>query len=182
MTDEEIVELYWNRLELAITETDIKYGKLCYYIANNILCSESDSEECVNDTYHSVWKVIPPERPQIFRAFLCKITRNTALNRYDYMHAQKRNSEYECSLSELEEMLTYDDKSFDQSFLTHLINDFVGSLSKENRIIFLRRYWFCDSIHDIATKFNSSDSKVKSRLFRIRNQFYDFLKKEGAIV
>ncbi len=181
MTDEEIVELYWNRSEAAITETDIKYGKLCFHIANNILCSDGDSEECVNDTYHSVWKVIPPERPTIFRSFLCKIARNIALNRYDYMHAQKRNSEYECSLSELEEMITYDDKSFDRSILAHLINDFLGSLSKENRKIFMRRYWFCDSIHEIANQFNYSESKVKSKLFRIRNQFYEYLKKEGAI-
>lgn len=153
MNDEEIIGLYWERDQQAIPATDEKYGKLLNHIAYNILYNRQDSEECVNDTYLNAWNCIPPQRPTYFQAFLGAITRNLSLDRYKQQHAKKRvPAEMTTLLSELE---------------------------TEKRAIFIRRYWYCDDIKNIALDFSCSESKVKASLFRMREKLKLYLEKEG---
>lgn len=182
MEDVQIIDLYFCRDENAICETDQKYGEYCFSIANNILHSKEDSEECVNDTYISVWNKIPPTRPNCFKAFISKITRNLSLKRLDYNMAQKRNPGLIVSLSELEEMLPddkiYPDISDEQ--IKKLIVSFLKSEKPITRKVFIRKYFFFDSISDIARHYSYSESKVKSMLFHTRNKLKDYLEKEGV--
>ena len=144
MDDLQIIELYFNRSEEAISETAKKYGTYCYVIANNILHSEPDAEECVNDTYLRAWNAIPPARPTRFSAFLAKITRNLAFNRYASLHAQKRCGEAEIALEELSEVLSDPNAEIEHSendALKDAINRFLGLLSHDARVIFIRRYF-----------------------------------------
>lgn len=140
MEDSEIIDLYFNRSEAAISETRLKYGKYCYAIAYRILDSELDAEECVDDAYLSVWGLIPPQRPVCLKAFLGKITRNIALNRYDHNNAAKRSSKFEVIIDEYFEC-THGGSVFDSDIeIKELINNFLSTLSKRNRNIFLQRY------------------------------------------
>lgn len=185
MNDNSIIDLYWNRSETAIQETQLKYGQLCKTIALNILHNNEDSDECVNDTYLAVWNAIPPSRPNHLSSFLGKITRNIALNKYDYYTADKRNSTLTLILSELEESIpsTYDVHShYGAAETSRLISKFLRSYNQINRIMFIRRYWFSDSISDIAEQFGMSESKVKSTLFRIRKKLKRYLEKEGVTI
>jgi len=183
MEDSAIIELYWQRDESAITETDIKYGPLCRQLAMNILKNHEDSEECVSDTYLGVWNSVPPERPSRFRAYLCRIARNMALTRYGYLHAQKRNSDASLPLEELEACI-YGENSAETKLeadeIARILNDFLRASGYETRNIFLRRYWFCDSISEIAARFGISEGKVKSQLFRAREKLRERLEKEGV--
>lgn len=180
MDDLQIIELYVARDERAIKETDIKYGALCFRVANDILCSREDAEECVNDTYWNVWNKIPPERPNNFTAFLCKFTRNLSLKKLESANAAKRSAAI-VPLSELEAVLPDDRIAPDVSEeeLGKLISAFLRQEKKEARDIFLRRYWFFDSIRDIAIRYSFSESKVRSVLFRTRKRLREFLRKEG---
>lgn len=182
MTDNEIVELYWQRSETAIKETEIKYGKLCRHIAMNILKNSEDADECVNDTYLGAWNAIPPQKPTVFSAYLCRITRNIALKKYGYSNAKKRSMQVEISLTELEDCV-FGAKDipyqFEAEHVAEVISDFLRTLSYENRNVFMRRYWFYDSISDISSRFAISESKVKSMLFRTRSKLKDYLMKEG---
>ncbi len=181
MDDLQIIELYLNRDERAITETALKYGKLCFSIANNILGNEADSEECVNDTYLNMWKVIPQTKPSNFVAFICKITRNLSLKRLDFNLAMKRNPNSAVSLSELEELMA-DDKinpSIDDEEIGKLIGDFLRGEKEDARNVFIRKYWFFDSVSDISARYSFSESKVKSMLYHTRNRLRDYLQKEG---
>ncbi len=183
--DQEIVELYWRRDESAIRETDIKYGRLCHYIAYHILSSDQDCEECVSDTYFAVWNAIPPKRPERFPAYLGRITRNLALNRFDYLTAEKRNVHVICSLEELEECV-FGGESLDSELTrrqTELaISDFLWKQEEEKRNIFIRRYWYFDSIGEICRQTGLRESKVKSILFRMRGKLKIFLESEGIEV
>lgn len=182
MEDNKIVTLYWERSEEAIAVTQEKYGKYCYSIAFSILNSEQDSEECVNDTYNNAWNAMPPHRPSRLSTFLGKITRNIALNRYYHNRALKRSSNIEIALDELEEVLAKDnefDSVAEETVLKDIINRFLASLSKDNRIIFVRRYWYLDSIKDISVRCGISESNVKAKLLRTRNKFKVFLESEG---
>lgn len=185
MEDERIVDLYWERSEAAITETSDKYGRFCYSIAYHILTSSEDSEECTNDTWLAAWRSMPPHRPGFLRAFLGKITRNLAWDRYDYHHAKKRNRELDQILSELGE-LEHVGESVEETYqageTARIIGDFLRGLGAEQRQVFVRRYWYCDSIAEVSAAFGMSESKVKSMLFRIRNQLRQYLAKEGIIV
>ena len=182
MEDSEIIELYWNRDENAISETDKKYGKYIFTIAYQILSSLEDGKECVNDTYLKTWNSIPPTKPSIFKLFLAKITRNLALDRYDHRRAQKRNDDFEVVLSEidnLEEHLSRHDVEDEVIYneLTTIINDFMKSLTKEKRTIFLDRYYQFYTIKQIA-KFNHlSESNAKIILMRLRNELKELLEK-----
>lgn len=182
MDDQNIIEMYFDRNENAIKETDIKYGKLCMGIAYNILNDHFDSEECVNDTYLSVWNQIPPTRPTNFRAFLCKITRNISLKRYNFNHAAKRNRMTEVSFSELESILSDQDcqSVLENEYLANLISDFLRSEKEDARNVFLRKYWFFDTVEEIAERYSFTESKVKSMLSRTRNRMKDFLLQKGA--
>lgn len=180
MEDQKIVELYWERSEAAISETQKKYGRYCHYIAYHILYSDEDAEECVNDTYIKAWNAIPPHRPQLLSAFLGKITRNTALDRYTYAKAQKRSGETALILNEMEQCIP-DVKTSgslaDEIALKDAINGFLRSLQPQTRMIFVRRYWYLSTIREIAADFELSVSNVKITLLRTRNKFREYLER-----
>ena len=178
MEDGEIIELYFSRNENAIKETAAKYGRLTMSVAYNILRSPEDAEECVNDTYLGVWNSIPPARPNNLRAFICKIARNLSLNKLKYNTAAKRSPELLLSLNELEEVIA-DDKLPDGGDLSGLISEFLRAQKPDARNVFLRRYWFADSVAEIADRYSFSESKVKSMLFHTRNKLREYLRKEG---
>lgn len=185
LEDEKIVELYLERSEAAITETQQKYGKYCFTVAYNVLYSKEDAEECVNDTYVRAWNSIPPQKPNILSAFLAKVTRNLALDRYTKSHAQKRSECVEVSLQELEECIPFFDENSRESndlALKEAINGFLASLKKEPRIIFMRRYWYLCSIKDIAKSLGLTESKVKVTLMRTRLKFKMYLEEQGIII
>lgn len=183
MDDKQIIDLYWTRSENAITETDKKYGKLCHRIAFNILANLQDSEECVSDTYLKAWSVIPPKRPVKLSAFLGKITRNLALNRYEKYTAEKRGGgEVPAALDELTVCIP-DPNSVehmvDGRILADKLNVFLAGLPSEARLIFMRRYWEVCSIQEIAEIYSISESKVKVSLYRTRGKLKSFLEQEG---
>lgn len=182
MEDSKIIELYFRRLETAIQETQNKYGRYCHYIAYHILYSDDDSEECVNDAYYHVWNTIPPQKPSNFQAFIGKITRNLALNRYDYNHAQKRLKNPEIAIDELYECIQGKEFADEEVILKDLINRFLGTLPKQNRIVFLQRYWYFCSLKEIAQNVGVKESNVKIILYRVREQFKDYLNKEGVLI
>lgn len=184
MDDSGIIQLYLERDEKAIRETDKKYGRLCFSVAINILGNEEDSEECVNDAYLCVWNQIPPTRPGNFMAFLCKITRNLSLKRLDYNKAEKRNPEWVESFQELEWILPDNTMApgVENGEIGKLISAFLRREKLDSRAVFLRRYWFLDSIRDIAVRYNFTESKVKNMLYHTRNRLRKYLKKEGIEV
>ncbi len=184
MDDLEIIELYFERDEQAIKETDVKYGKLCHSIAYNILHNHEDSEECVNDTYAGVWKSIPPTRPYNFMSFVCKIARNLSLKRLEFMKRDKRLQSVLVSLDELEAVLP--DKRYvpdvSDEDVADLNSKFLRSQKEDVRNVFIRKYYFFDSIRDIARRYSFTESKVKNMLFHTRNKLKDYLIKEGVEV
>lgn len=181
MDDLQIIELYFARDEHAIKETDHKYGKLCFRVAKNLLFNNEDSEECVNDTYLTVWNKIPPTRPNNFTAFICKITRNLSLKKLELANAAKRTSTAIVSLDELAETLpdTRISSDIGEEDLGKLISAFLWGQSEEVRNVFLRKYWFFDSVSDIAERYSLKENTVKSMLFRTRNKLREYLRKEG---
>ena len=186
MNDQEIVRLYFDRDQQAISETSRKYGSYCYTIAWNILYNREDSEECVNDTYMDTWNAIPPARPLSLKAFVGKITRNNALNRYEKAHAGKRGGgETPLCLDELSECVSGQDEMKDLEDYEHLVtclNQFLSLLKKDQRIIFVRRYWYLNSIQEISRDYGMSESKVKVTLSRLRSRLKTYLEKEGVHV
>ena len=179
-----IINLYVSRDEKAIDETAGKYGNYCFTISNNILKNNADAQECVNDTYLKTWNSIPPTRPLKLGAFLGRITRNLSLDRYKFNRAKKREgSEFELLLSELEECVSSNqtvEAEFDSNFVTQMINDWLLAQLTENRVLFVRRYWHADSIKDLASRYQKSESKIKSVLFRMRKNLKSHLEKEGV--
>ena len=186
MEDSKIVELYLERDENAIKETKIKYEKYCSYIANNILNSPLDTEECVSDAYLAVWNSIPPNKPNSLRAYVGKIVRNFALNRYNASKTKKRNDGVSIVLDELNEVLgdiESDGRNLtDELTLKYALNAFVGSLKQGTREIFVRRYWYLSSIKEIASDYGLKESKVKVTLLRTRELLRDYLRKEGIVI
>lgn len=183
MDDSKIIEMFWQRSEMAIEFVNAKYGAMCRRIAVKLLQSDEDAEECVNDTYHSLWNAIPPERPNYLPAFVAKITRNLAMKRLTHRNAAKR-AMVTVSFEELNECIPDDhciEEILEGKELTRLLECFLDTLEPDNRNMFLRRYWFFDSIQEIAQGFGVSQSKVKTRLFRIRNQLKDYLAEEAQI-
>lgn len=182
MDDLRIIELYFARDEQAIRETDAKYGKLCRNIAYNILNNPEDSEECVNDTYLGVWNAIPPTRPNNFMSFVCKISRNLSLKKLEFMKREKRSQAVTVSLDELEAILP-DGKivpDVSDEDLGKLISRFLRSQKEDARNVFIRKYYFFDSIREIAQRYSFTESKVKNMLFYTRNKLKDYLIKEGV--
>ena len=181
MNNHRIIELYFARDEEAIKQTDIKYGKLCHSVAYNILNNNEDSEECVNDTYIGVWNAIPPTRPNNFMAFVCKITRNLSLKRLEAMSRQKRSQAILISLDELAEVLSDESiaNGVSDEDIGKLISDFLRNEKSEIRDVFIRKYYFFDSIGDIARRYDFTESKVKNMLHHTRTKLKDFLIKEG---
>lgn len=183
MEDSQIIELYWKRSELAITETQKKYAGLCHSIAFNILADQGDAEECVNDTWLKAWNGIPPQRPRCLSAFLSRITRNQALKRYERNNAQKRGGgQVPLALEELSGCIP-DPMAITQvgseGELTRLLNEFLSRLQPQTRKIFLRRYWNLEPVRDIAKACGISESKAKVTLFRTRKKLKEYLEQEG---
>lgn len=183
MEDEQIIALYMERSEHAITETDTKYGKYCYSIAYNLLHNAEDAGESVNDTYLEAWNSIPPHNPNVLSAFLGKITRRLSVDRWRNNHAAKRGGgEYPLLLDELNECIPAKNTVEEQIELKELaetVNRFLLGLSTEKQQVFLRRYWYADSIETIAGKYGFTVGKVKSMLFHTREALRVHLKKEG---
>lgn len=184
MDDRQIVELFKERSDRAIAELSDKYGKLCLKISNDILSNLQDAEECVNDTYLGVWNSIPPQDPDPLRAYVCRIVRNLSLKKFRSNSAKKRKCECEISLYELEDCIP--DNSFYESIsvreLTVLINDFVSSLSSDDRVMFVKRYWFIQSLSEISEEFGIKEHNASVRLSRIRHKLSNYLKENGVNV
>ena len=186
MKDNEIIELYWNRDEAAITATANTYGNYCYSIAYNVLCNHEDAEECVNDTWLNAWKSIPPQRPNRLSTYLGKITRNLSLNRYKLLTAQKRGKgQIELALSELECCIPSQgdtEQIVDEIVLVNAIETFLRLQPRTKRNIFIGRYWYLYPIRDLAGAYHMSESKVVSLLYRMRIEFKLHLEKEGIFL
>lgn len=183
MEDAKIIQLYWDRDQSAIQESDRKYGRYCYAIANRILDCREDSIECVNDTWHNAWRAIPPERPARLQPFFGRIARNLALDRYGYNNAQKRNVRLETVMDEYWQCIPNGDMPLDDRLvLKDLINRFLERLDKQTRIVFLRRYWYVCSAREIARSMGLSESNVNVILHRTRKEFKLYLQKEGISV
>lgn len=185
MDDREIIKLFFERSEQAITELSNKYGTVCSKIAFNILNSTQDAEECVNDAYLGVWNTVPPQDPSPLLSYVCRIVRNLSIKKYRANTAAKRNSIYDVALDELENCFPSSvsaDDEFNASETARIINEFLESLDKENRIIFVRRYWYSDSITDIAKQFGRNEHNISVRLSRIREKLRKHLIKEGITI
>lgn len=181
MEDKKIVELYFARDELAVTATQEKYGTLLKSLAVKILGDSESAEECLNDAYLALWSSIPPESPENLRAYSCKIVRNLAFKRLRYSLAEKRSVHSEVPLDELEASLSdgASQDAFSDVDFSILLNEFLGELKPESRKVFLKRYFFFDTVPEIAHDLGISESKVKSLLFRARSKFKShILKKE----
>ena len=185
MDDKNIVDLFWQRSEKAIVETDSKYGGYCFSIAYNVLANNEDAEESVSDTYMAAWNKLPPHRPSILATFLGKITRNISISRWRSRSAYKRGGgEIVLALEELDNCVdgTQDiEANSDARELSACLNRFLDSLPKDERDIFLRRYWFFDSIAVIAESYGFTKSKVTSMLHRMRGKLRKQLEKEGFV-
>lgn len=183
MSDKDIVQLFWDRNEQAITETSLKYGHYCSVIAKNILDSSDDAEECVNDAYLNTWNSIPPHKPKMFSAFLGKIVRNLSFNKYKSVHSIKRGGyEIPLILDELGEIVSGEESVEDniqRNELIKTINNFIGTLSAEKRYIFIRRYWYSDKIAAIANQCGRTENSVNVELSRTRKKLREYLIERG---
>ncbi len=185
MEDSQIVKLYLNRNELAIKETSDKYGGYCFRIAYNILANREDADESVNDTYMKTWDCIPPHQPTVLSAFIGKITRHISLNRWRDKNRLKRGGgQVFLALDELDECIPSGsdvENNIVCKELAQAINLFLNTLSDTERDVFVCRYWAIASVHEISRKFNFTEGKTKTMLFRTREKLKDYLKKEGFI-
>ncbi len=181
--DKCIVDLYWDRSERAIEETDIKYGRYCYSVAYNILNNKEDSEESVNDTYLDAWNSMPPHRPSVLSTFLAKITRRISIDKYRRKTAKKRgDGEVPLALEELDECIGSSEdlqSEINREDLIRLLNTFLRSLPITERKVFVCRYWYLDSVSSVAEQFGFSEAKVKSMLHRTREKLRQRLIEEG---
>jgi RNA polymerase sigma-70 factor (ECF subfamily) len=187
--DAEIVEMYWNRNESAIRETEKKYGAYLMKIAQNILADLEDSKESVNDTYLKAWNSMPSHRPEILSTYLGKIIRRLSIDTLRKRSRQKREgSQFEVSMSELEECIpaqvgggsgSAPEQAAEANLLTGKINAWLDSLPAETANVFIGRYYFCDSVKAVAENYSMSESKVKSMLHRCRSGLKEYLLKEG---
>lgn len=183
MQDEKIVELYWNRDEAAIEATRQKYGSYLFVVADNILSCAEDSKECVNDTYLAAWNSIPPHKPQALQSYLCKLIRRIAIDIYRSKNRLKRNgSAYDISLSELSECISdkiTPENQLEYKRLAKAISDFLRTVPQKNRVLFLCRYYFMDSLRDSAKYCKIRESTAKTILYRTRCSLREYLIKEG---
>lgn len=181
--DEEIIEMFFARAEEAIAHAQEAYGALCQSVVRRILPDQRDVEECVNDMYLRVWNAIPPERPGSLRAYMARIARNLALDRYSYNSASQRNTALTEAFEELEPWLPASvgdpDSAAENQFFRQVLNDFLRAQSGEARRFFLRRYWYGESSREIAESCQVSEAKVRTTLFRMRERLRSTLEKEG---
>ena len=184
LEDSKIIELFFDRSEEAITELSKKYGQVCKSVAENILNNQLDSEECVNDAFLAVWNTIPPQKPEHLLSYVCRIVRNLAIKKYHANTAQKRNSIYDVALDEIKECfpssVSVEDEIESVEFSKE-IDRFLESMDKQSRILFVRRYYYSDSIEDLAGLFRTSKHNISVRLSRIRKNLKKYLIKEGVL-
>ena len=186
LKDTEILDLYFDRNEQAIAETQTKYGSYCFSIAYHILHDQDDSDECVNDTWMRAWNSIPPSRPEYLNIFLGTITRNLSFDRYKRKKALKRGSgEMELELDELAECIpsgSNTEEAVEAAELQRLINEFLRTLPEKECNVFLRRYWYSEEYGDIAKRYGMKLNSVKTSLFRTRGKLKAFLEEQGIVV
>ena len=184
MTDAQIIELYWSRNEDAIRETDVVYGRKLHTLADRIVQNYEDAQECVSDTYLKTWDTIPPQRPSYFFAYIAKICRNFALGVLDWKSAAKRKGEVVALTQEMESCIPdpAHARRLEGEELGEVLNRFLETLTYESRVIFLRRYWYLDTVAEIADRCGITQSKVKTQLHRTRAKLHAFLTKEGITV
>lgn len=184
MDDTQITALFFARSEQAVSEAMKRYGSAVWKVSTNILKDRQDVEECYSDTFHAAWNQIPPNKPQFLGAYLCRIARNISLKRYEANTAQKRNGYYDVAMEELEDTipaLATVEQQYDAKELTEYLNRFLWGLSKEDRYLFLHRYWFLDPVQEIGKQLGMSPHSVSVRLFRLRQKLQTYLVKEGMI-
>ena len=179
MEDSQIIAFLFQRSEQAIRAIQEKYGGLCRSIVSNILPDFRDVDECISDTYLRVWRSIPPQHPDRLDSYIARVARNAALDRHDYNRANLRNSALTLAYEELEYALPSRDEAVDAMAFRTFLNQFLRSQKKDARIMFLRRYWYGDSVQQIAAAFGCGEEKVKSSLFRTRNKLRNAMIKEG---
>lgn len=182
LEDSKIIELFFSRMEQAIAELSEKYGTVCTRIARNILKNNLDAEECVNDTYLAAWNTIPPQKPEPLRTYIFRIVRNIAIAKYHANTSEKRNSYYDVALEELEDCLASFvtvEQEISANELSREIDSFLDALDRDSRVMFVRRYWYADSISDLAKIFQTSNNNVSVRLSRTRKKLKTYLKKGG---
>ena len=183
MDDKQIIELYFERNEQAIKETQDKYGAFCHRIAMNILGIHEDAEECVNDTYYSVWKQIPPTVPEVFKVYLGRITRNLSISRFRAMRAKKRYSSMEIMLSELNDCVPSSsnvEQTIEVMQLSDYISEWLDSLPEEDCALFVRRYWFGDEVQELAKKCGITAAQMAKRMLRLRKSLKAALEQKGV--
>ena len=183
--DEKIIEMFFERSEQAIRELDNKYGKICHNLSYNIVNSRQDAEECVNDAYLGAWNAIPPVHPSPLLSYIVKIVRNISLKIYWRKEAAKRSGHYKITLEEIEDCIA-DQKTVEDEIetreLARIIGEFLDTLTLENRVIFMRRYWFADSYRNIARFMGLSEKNISVRLARIRGKMKQYLVEREVIV
>ena len=184
MNDDQIIQLFFTRNEDAIRQTACRYGAPLTRLSENIIRNSEDAQECVNDTYLKAWETIPPAKPSHLFAYLAKICRNLAFDRLDWNNAVKRKAEVVALTQEMEECIpgTWQDETADSADISRSVGAFLQRQTKENRMIFVRRYWYGDSVGEIAQRFGVSQSAVMMRLSRTRSKLASYLKKEGISV
>lgn len=185
MEDEEIIALFEERSEQALTELDTKYGKVCRNVSHNILHCDEDVEECVNDAYLGVWNTIPPEHPSPLVTFVCRIVRNVSLSRYAHRKALKRCSVHDLCLHELDACVPAPDTvetRLDAMELARYIDEFLDTLGSTDRIAFVRRYWFFDDYPALAHRLGMTQGAVRVRLTRVRKKLKAFLEQKGVVI
>ncbi|MBP3633656.1 MAG: sigma-70 family RNA polymerase sigma factor [Oscillospiraceae bacterium] len=186
MDDNAIVALYWARSEDAIEETNKKYGTYCWQVSYNILRNGHDADECVNDTWLRAWNALPPQRPSRLQAFLAKITRNLSLDRWEQSHTQKRGGgQTAILLSELSDCIPSSssiDQTLSDQALSETICRWLRDQPQKSRVAFIRRYWYADSVHQVAKRIGLTESGTKSLLHRLRRNLKDYLEQEGIVL
>ena len=182
MEDDQVIDLYWMRSEDAITETAAKYGGFCFALAWNLLERREDAEECVNDTWHAAWNAMPPQRPARLRAWLGRVVRNLALDRWHRDHARKRDGGIPVLLDELAECIPSPrtvEARLEAAELTGAVDRWLGSLDRQDRVLFLRRYWNGTALKDLASQTGTTPDRLAHRMARLRRSLKDALEEEG---
>lgn len=182
MEDRQIIDLFWERSEEAITETAAKYESYCRYIATRILPREKDAESIVNDTWFKAWNTIPPQRPASLKAYVGMICRQLAINAYEVEHAKKRGGHLSDTVAELEDCIPDRGDMAEAVVLRDLLNRFLSTLPKKTRCLFIKRYWYAIPITEIAADHAMSETAVTALLCRTRKKLKHFLEKEGVSV
>ncbi len=185
MEDKRLIQLYWDRKESAIIETHRAYGGFCMNLAMNILSLKEDAEECVNDSYYVVWNKIPPTLPHSFRAFLGRIVRNLSIDRFRKNRAQKRYNGIELLLSELEECIPGGESPeahWERKELAEVIGQWLDSLNREDRTLFIRRYWFCEPLQTLAKEHRLLPNTLAQKMMRLRQSLKEALEREGVVL